>query len=84
MEKAIMERRLCNAVRAIGRTIRALAGYFPCVGCRAGVLAFAIKSIVPKYTPALIVREWWVSLYYGGWMLGAGGGVLVIFEDRRI
>ena len=56
MEKATLGRRLCNAVRPIGRTSRALAGYFTGVGCRAWVVAFVIKSIVPKYTPVLIVR----------------------------
>ena len=56
MEKAVMERCLCNADRANYRAVRALVDYFPGVGGRAGVVASVIKCIVLKYTPVLVVR----------------------------
>ena len=72
MEKAVTERRLRNAVRADGRTSRATAGYFPCVGGRAEVVAFLVKCIVLKYTPFFVLGGV-VSQLVGPAGVGVGG-----------
>ena len=46
VEKAVAERRICNADRANGRTSRAMADYFPVVGGREGLATFSVKCIV--------------------------------------